>query len=77
MRLEQLSGLRRVAYLAGAPVLPLLLFARIIRAVLQKRRHLGKLALTIPLIFLAMLSWALGEFIGYAAGQGGSCQHVR
>ena len=77
MRLEQLSGLWRVAYIAGALVLPLLLLGRIVRAVLPKRRYLGKLTLAMPIILLAMLSWALGECTGYAFGSGRSCGRVR
>jgi hypothetical protein len=77
MRLRQLRGLKRVAYLAGAPALPVMLLARTVRAVLPKRRHVGKLVLAMPMIFLAMLSWALGELVGYSSGPGRSCKHVR
>jgi hypothetical protein len=41
---------------------------------LPKRRHVGKLVLAMLMIFLAMLSWALGEFVGYSSGLGGSCE---
>ena len=44
---------------------------------MPKRRHVGKLVLAMPMIFLAMLSWALGELTGYFAGPGESCEHVR
>lgn len=77
MRVRQLSALERVAYIAGAPVLPVLLLARTVRAVLPKRRYLGKVVLAMPVIFLAVLSWAVGELIGYFSGPGGSCHHVR
>ena len=77
MRLRQLRGLKRVAYLAGAPALPVMLLARAVGAVLPKRRYVGKLVLAMPMIFLAMLSWALGELVGYSSGPGGSCKHVR
>jgi hypothetical protein len=55
-------------------VVPRQLLARTIRAVLPKRRHVGKLVLAMPMIFLAMLSWALGELVGYSSGTGGSCK---
>jgi len=77
MRVRQFSALKRVAYLAGAPALSILLLARTVRAVLPKRRCIGKLALAMPMIYLAMLSWALGELTGYFAGPGESCEHVR
>jgi hypothetical protein len=77
MRLRQLRGLRRLAYLAGAPALPFLLLARTVRAVLPKRRCIGKLTLAMPIIYLAMVSWAMGELAGYLSGPGESCQYVR
>jgi hypothetical protein len=77
MRARQLRALKRVVYFAGAPALPVLFLARTVRAVLPKRRRIGKLALAMPMISLAMLSWAVGEFIGYFSGPGKSCQHVR
>jgi hypothetical protein len=77
MRLRQIRGFRRVAYLAGAPALPLLLLARTVRAVLPKRRCIGKLALAMPMIYLGMVSWAVGELAGYLCGPGESCHYVR
>jgi hypothetical protein len=77
MRLRQLSGIKRIVYLAGAPALPVVLLARTFRAVLPKRRCVGKLLLAMPMIFLATLSWALGELVGYTSGSGESCKHVR
>jgi len=77
MRLRHLNGLERAAYLAGTPVLPFLLFARTVRTVLPKRRFNGKLAMAAPIIFLAVMSWSIGELIGYLCGTGTSCCHVR
>lgn len=55
----------------------MLLMTRTVRAVLPKRRNISKLALAMPVIFLAALSWAVGEFVGYLSGSGESCKHVR
>jgi len=77
MRVRQLSALGRVAYLAGAPALPLLLLSRTVRAVLPKRRRIDKLALAMPIICLGTLSWSLGELVGYYSGPGESCGHLR
>jgi hypothetical protein len=77
MRLRQVRGLRRLGYIAGAPALPLVLLARMLRAVLPKRRYLGKLALAMPVVCLAMLIWAAGELTGYLFGPGESCRYVR
>jgi hypothetical protein len=77
MRLRRLRGLRRAAYLAGSPALPMLLLFRMLRAVLAKRRRIDKLVLSLPIIVLGMFSWAAGELIGYLSGPGRSCRHVR
>ncbi|HUG37728.1 MAG TPA: hypothetical protein VML54_12295, partial [Candidatus Limnocylindrales bacterium] len=77
MRLRELSRLRRACYVAAAPVLPIVLTARMLRKTLGKRRHLAELALSLPISVLAILSWALGELCGYLAGPGVSCDHVR
>lgn len=77
MRLEQISLGRRLVYLAGSPALPLLLLARLLRALLPKRRRFGALARALPVIVLGTVGWALGELFGYLAGPGGSCRHVR
>jgi len=37
----------------------------------------GKLVLAMPVIFSAILSWALGALVGYSCGSGESCKHVR
>jgi hypothetical protein len=77
MRLAQLSGMERFLYLVGSPLLPVVFCWRFLKDVLPKRRHVRQLVLSFPLIVLAMLSWALGEFVGYLSGPGVSCQQVR
>ena len=77
MRVAQLSGMERCVYLVGSPLLPIVFCWRFLKEVLPKRRHLRRLVLAFPLIALAMVSWALGEFIGYLSGPGASCQQVR
>jgi hypothetical protein len=77
MRTAQVSRVRRMNYLAGAPLLPMLFCIRILRAVLPKHRYLTQFFLSSPIIILATVSWALGEFIGYLSGPGGSCRHIR
>lgn len=77
MRLAQLTPARRIVYVLGSLALPILLCVRIVRAVLPKRRCLRLLTLSLPLMLLDTGSWALGEFCGYLAGPGTSCQHVR
>jgi hypothetical protein len=77
MRLRELSPVRRMVYAAGTPALPLLSCARILGAVLPKRRHRAALGRALPAIVLGAVAWAAGELCGYLAGAGQSCRHVR
>jgi hypothetical protein len=77
MRNAQLGALKRVAYAAGSPLLPILLALRVLRVVLPNGRHRRPFFLSLPLIALAVVSWALGECCGYLLGPGTSCRHVR
>jgi len=58
-------------------VLPVLFCGRILKAIFPKRRFLGRLALSFPIIVLATMSWSMGEFFGYLMGTGTSCLHVK
>ena len=48
VRAETQSAVRRAAYLAGAPLIPIVLLARIAGRVVQKRCHVGKFVATRP-----------------------------
>lgn len=63
---------KRLFLLAIAVLLPLVQVARIAREVVQRRRHLGRLAAALPWVFALSASWSLGEFAGYLLGSGGS-----
>jgi Glycosyl transferase family 2 len=76
MRNAQLTWVSRAAHWAGSTVLPLLFCARLLRAVLPKGRYRRPFFLSFPMIVLAIVSWALGEFCGYLLGPGTSCRHV-
>ena len=60
---------KRLVLAALAPVLPFLLFARLARHQVQKRRTLGKFVLASPLVALLLAGWSLGEMIGYLTGR--------
>ncbi|HET6566718.1 MAG TPA: hypothetical protein VFG50_02065 [Rhodothermales bacterium] len=76
MRNEQLSVGRRVAYLAGSPLLPVLFLLRMTRTFLPKRRFRRQFFASLPFSVLALASWSIGEAFGYLAGPGDSCQFV-
>lgn len=64
-RATEISGGQRMVFAALSFLLPVILTFRIVIQGLQKRRHLGKLFASLPIIFLLEIFWALGEFIGY------------
>ena len=74
MRSENFSGIKRLAYTLGTPMLPIVFFIRTVAPVIGKRRYTGKLLLSVPVIILAGVLWAAGEAAGYFAGRGDSCQ---
>ena len=67
----------RLAYAAAAFALPPLLLWRTVSRVVSKRRHLGHLVQSLPLLALFVCAWAAGEVIGYARGAGDSLSRVR
>ncbi|MEP7327377.1 MAG: glycosyltransferase family 2 protein [Gemmatimonadota bacterium] len=60
---------KRLVLAALAPVLPLVLFARLARQQARKRRTLGKFVLASPLVALLLAGWSLGEMTGYLTGR--------
>jgi hypothetical protein len=61
---------RRVLYAAGAAALPVLLPARIVRTLIERRRLSAATLPALPWVFLLSAAWALGECAGYAARRG-------
>ena len=68
---------KRLLYVAGAPALVPVLYARIAGNVLARRRQRRELLKATPLIVLYTCVWAFGEAIGYAFGGGRSLLRVR
>jgi hypothetical protein len=76
MRRVSQTSIQRLVYGAGSLVLPGLLFARVTRTVLQKRRHLAEFALVWPLVAFFLAAGAIGEMVGYLFGSGASLEKV-
>ena len=70
-------GRRRLVYCLGTPLLVPLVYWRISRNVLRRRRHRSELARATPLILLYLAVWAAGEAVGYAFGGGNSILRVK
>ncbi len=66
-REQQFSPARRIFYVMISPLLPFLLFGRIVRRVLQHPGAVVPFARTAPLVFLGLAAWSLGEMQGYLA----------
>lgn len=76
LRSQRRSPIERLARAATAPLVPLLLYWRLARAVWRKRRRRRKLLLTTPLHLLFYANWMLGEAVGYLFGPGRSCSRL-
>jgi glycosyltransferase involved in cell wall biosynthesis len=70
MRVEGAPLWKRAMFAAGTPLLPPVLIIRMLRQILPKRRHVGHLLRSLPLIGIFTLSWAAGELVGYTSGPG-------
>jgi len=70
-RASSLTRSGRALYIALSPAIPFALLARIVRQVLGKRRHRGKLFASLPVLALFLLAWTGGELTGYLGGSKG------
>jgi len=75
-RVAEASLPTRLGYGAAALALPPLLFYRTISRVVSKGRHRAELVRSLPLLAVFVVSWALGEMVGYVAGPGDSLAKV-
>ena len=66
----------RVAYLVGAPLIPLLLLGRMTRTVLAKRCRVRQFALSLPLTIPALVVLVAGEWTGCLLGPGDALSRV-
>jgi len=71
-----LSAANRAVYLVAAPAIPFLLLARMGSRVFEKKCHLDKFMLCLPLIIPAMVIYVIGEWMGYAFGSGRALMEV-
>lgn len=65
-RARRVAGMRRLAYLAATPLIPLVRLRRIAREVGSRRRHRAQFVASLPLIALILACEAAGEFAGMA-----------
>jgi hypothetical protein len=72
MRFADAFWLKRAAYGAAAPFFPFILSQRIFRRVWSSNAHRRALLLSFPIVLLLVVSWSVGEAIGYMFGPGSS-----
>jgi hypothetical protein len=76
MRRARTSIPKRLFYVVCSPLLPALILWRISQQVLHKKRHIREFFLSLPLLSIFMVSYAVGEFVGYLFGGGHSLLKV-
>jgi hypothetical protein len=76
-RLERTGWLERGIRLAACFVMPPLLFLRTVAPVLAKRRHLGWVAASLPMIGVLVVCRAAGALVGFIRGAGDSPRQIR
>jgi GT2 family glycosyltransferase len=77
MRRAVVPPAKRLYYLLASPFLPLLMALRVTRNVLLEKKRLYKeFLLALPSLSIFFISYAMGEFVGYLLGPGGSLSKV-
>lgn len=77
MRVAGAPARVRVAWAAGALLLPGVLVSRLTRNVLRRGDHVDRFVLALPLVALFSIMWSIGELVGYLTGPGDSLVKVR
>jgi hypothetical protein len=75
-RLEQISWFERSLRIGGCVILPAYLLWITLCPLIRKRRLLKPALASLPLIALVVTCHAVGEFVGYIIGPGGSPQQL-
>ena len=65
MRLRGSSAPVRIARVVSSPLIPAVLLAKIFGRVVASRQYFGQLLFSLPLLFVFVVAWTLGEVVGY------------
>ena len=76
MRVGSMPGSKRWIYVCASLALPVILFWRALRNLLERRRLIGRFLICSPLILFYFVVGALGEMAGYAFGATDSLRYV-
>lgn len=69
LRVHESSAVRRIGLMAMTPLLPAVLFWRMIRDQVRKGTPLGRLLRVSPAALMLLSAWAAGEALGYSTGK--------
>ena len=64
-RSQNISGFKRICLILLSPLIPFLYLYRISKRVLARKKNVAKYLLSLPILFLFLVSWSIGEFSGY------------
>ena len=67
---------KRAAYGVAALALPPILLLRTVTRITKKRKHVGLMVKSIPMIAVFVTAWGAGEVVGYLFGPGDSLARV-
>lgn len=70
-RVNAVSFLTRFVLALGTVFLPFLLLVRAIGHMIRHKRSFRQMITAVPLIFLLLIGWSFGEFLGYVVGDDG------
>ncbi len=76
-RLQQPGAPNRLLCLGFTPVIPWLRIIRVLRRVRAKKTGTGWRARAFGVIALGEIAWSVGEFLGYARGEGDACSRLQ
>jgi hypothetical protein len=66
---KRMSFSGRVAFAVGAVALPPILLIRVIKNMIRQKRTVVQMLNSIPIAFVLLVGWSLGESIGYFVGE--------
>src|SRR3990167_9319626 len=62
------DGIKIFVYILASPLIPFIHLYSIAHRVMNRNRHLRKLILSLPILFIFLLCWSVGENCGYISG---------
>jgi hypothetical protein len=68
-RANNLTPFYRFGFSLGTIFLPLIMFSRVFKNMRRQRQTVKTIFSTLPIAFVLLLAWSVGEFLGYFVGE--------